>query len=84
MALVQQNLRCDVLRRAANSVGALSYSLSEAVVNELKITVVANHDVLGLEVTIYNILAVQVLEHAGDLGAIETKQNKKLVSITGS
>ena len=76
MALIEQDLRCDVLRRSANCIGALSNNLGKAVINELEIAIAANHDVLGLQVAIDNILAMQVLEDRRDLGAIEAIENE--------
>lgn len=72
MALVEQNLGGDVLRCAANRVSALSDHLGEAIIDQLEIAIIANHDVFGLEVTVHNVFTVQVGKHAADLSAIET------------
>ena len=48
MALIQKNLRCDVLRSTADCVGSLSHYLSEAEVNQLQESILCYHDVLRL------------------------------------
>jgi len=71
VALVQQDLRRDVLRRAANRERALRDDLREAEIDQLKIPVVSDHDVLRLQVPVADVLRVQVLEDADDLRAVE-------------
>ena len=71
MTLVEQDLRCDVLRSTADSVCALGDNLCETVVDEFEVAVSSDHDVFGLQVAIDDVLAVQVLEDGGDLRAIK-------------
>jgi len=80
MTLVQQNLRSDILRSPANRVGSLGHNLGESIVDELEITVVCNHDILWLEVTIANVPRVKVLKDAGNLCAIKGRMTTVEVS----
>ena len=72
MALVQEDFRCNILWSAANCVGALCDHLGESVVNELKIAIVTNHDILWLEITIADVTRMEILEDACNLGAIQS------------
>jgi hypothetical protein len=72
VALIEQYLRCYVLRGAADGVGALADDLSEAEVDELEVALVADHDVLRLQVAVDDVLPVQVLEDANYLSPVES------------
>lgn len=74
MALVEENLWRNVLRRAANGVGALLNMLGKAVVNQLQKAISADHDVLRFQVAIHDILTVQIFENACDLRSIESNR----------
>ena len=76
MALVKQDLWRDVLGRTTDRVGAFGDDLGKAVVDELEVAIVANHDILRFQVAIDDILAVEVLEDRGDLRAIEAKESE--------
>jgi hypothetical protein len=71
VALVEKNLWRDVLRRAADSVGTFGADLGEAKVYQLKIAIGMNHNILGLEIAIDNLFALQVLKNGNDLCTIE-------------
>ena len=73
MSLIEKDLGCDVLGCATNRVGALGHDLRETIVNQLEEAIVTDHDIFRLQVTIYDIAAMQVLENAGNLGAVESK-----------
>ena len=74
MALVEENLWRNVLRRAANGVGALNNFLGKAVIDQLQIAISADHDVLGFEVAIHDVPTVQIFENACDLRSIESNR----------
>ena len=73
MTFVEQNLWCDVLRSTANGVCTLGDDLRKTVVNQFEVAIGADHDVLGLQVTVHYVLTVQVLENGSDLRAIKPK-----------
>jgi hypothetical protein len=77
MALVEQDLRGDVLRSATNGVSPLSDHLRKAKVDELEEAVIPYHDVLWLEVSVTDIFIVQVLEDGDDLGSVKAKEGVK-------
>jgi len=66
-----------VLRRAAEGPGARSRRpelLRVAVVDELEIARVVEHHVLGLDVSVDDLLAVEVRQRAEDVGAVEARR----------
>jgi len=63
VALHRDQLRREVLGRAAEGVGAVGHLLGEAEVAELDETVAVQQYVLGLEIAIDDVPLVQVLEH---------------------
>lgn len=71
MTLVEQNLRSDVLWCTTDGIGTLSNDLSEPEIDQLQKAIISNHDVLRLKVTIDDILSVEVLEDANNLGSIK-------------
>eukprot|EP00968_Pinguiococcus_pyrenoidosus_P005861 scaffold385_cov305-Pinguiococcus_pyrenoidosus.AAC.8 len=84
VALVEDELRRDVLRRAAHGerpgvvdllpVGQLldpGHSLGEAEVDEHQIALVVHHEVLGLEVPVGHAVEVDVAEDLADVGGVE-------------
>lgn len=73
MALIKKYLGSNVLWSSANGVSPLSNNLSKPKVNELEIAVSANHDVLWLQVSVYNILRLEILEYGNHLSSIESR-----------
>lgn len=71
VALIQQDLWCYVLGRAADREGALGNYLRESEINHFEIAIVSDHDVLWLEVAIDDILPMQVLKDADYLRSVE-------------
>ena len=71
MSLVEKNFGCNILGRAADSVGTLGDHFGEAIVDEFEIAIVANHDILGLEVAVTDVSRVEILENACNLGAVQ-------------
>lgn len=71
MTLVEEDLWCDILRCAANGVGAFGDDFCEAVVDQFEVAIVSDHNVLRLQVAINDVFAVQVLEDTCDLRAIK-------------
>ena len=55
MALVEQNLWRYIFWSSANGVGSLSDNLGETEVNHLQVAIGANHDVLWLQVSVYDL-----------------------------
>ncbi len=72
VALVQQNLRSDVLRSSANGVCSLCNDLCKAEVNHLQVAISANHDVLRLQIPVDNVETLKILENRDDLGSVES------------
>ena len=73
VALFLDDLRGEVLGGAADGLGELvPHELGEAEVRELEIAVLADEDVLGLEVAVDDAVGVEVLECEEDLGGEET------------
>jgi len=68
---VQKNLRSDVFGGTTDSVSSLLDDFSKAIVDELEISICANHDVLRLKISVHDVLGMQVLEDRSDLSAIE-------------
>lgn len=71
MALIQQDLGRDVLWGAADRESTLGDDLSESEINHLQVAVVGNHDVLRLQVSVDDVLAVQVLKDTHNLCPVE-------------
>lgn len=71
VTLVQENLRCKILGSTTECVGASLAVLGKTKVSQLQIAFIINKDVLGLEITVDDVLRVKVLEHERHLGAIE-------------
>jgi len=72
---VQENLRGDVFGGTTDSVGSLLDDFSKAIVDELEISICANHDVLRLKISVHDVLGMQVLENRSDLSAIESRES---------
>lgn len=74
VAVAGQQLGCEVLRRAAEGVGRLGCAhvkLAEAEVAQCNVARVVEENVLGLEVAVHDVEAVQVLEREQELGGVE-------------
>lgn len=71
VALVQQDLGSNVLWSSANGVGALRYYFGKTKVDHLQVTVASNHDILGLQIPVYNFFALQVFKDRDNLSAVE-------------
>lgn len=56
VALVQQNLWSDVLGSPADRVGAFAHGLREPEVDHLEVATRADHDVLGFQVAVADVL----------------------------
>ena len=70
VALVQQNLRRQVLRSATQGVGPALDHLREAEVREFQVAIGTDQQIFGLQVPVHYIQRVQVLEHAHDLRTV--------------
>ena len=71
MALIEENLWSNILGGTTYSECAFSYNLSEAEIDHLQISVLAYHDILWLQITIHDVLSMQVFEDGDYLGTIE-------------
>ena len=71
---VEQNLGGEVLGRAAERVGAALAVLREAEVSQLQVAELVDEQVLGLQVAVYDVLRVQVVEHEHNLRRVEPTQ----------
>ena len=72
MTLVQKNLRSNILGRSTNSICALSDCFGEAVIDQLKVAIISDHDVFWLKITVADVMTVKVLENRSDLGTIKS------------
>lgn len=70
MALVHNNLRCDLLRRATQCLRLGGAVLGEPEISDLQVAVTVDQHVLGLEVALDDVLAVQVFEDECGLGSL--------------
>lgn len=71
VALVEENFRSDVLWGSADGVGTFGDDLGESEINHLQVSVTADHDVLGLQVSVDDVQTLEVLEDGHDLGSVE-------------
>jgi hypothetical protein len=72
MALVEDNLWRNILWSSTNGKGSsFIQDFSKSEVGKLEITIISNEQVLRLEVSEDDILAVEVLEASGDSSAIK-------------
>ena len=71
MTLIEKNLRCNIFWSAADSVSTLCHDLGETKINQLEVAIISDHNVLRLQITVANVLAVEVFEDRGDLRSIE-------------
>lgn len=71
VTLIQQNLRRYVFRSTANGKGSLRDNLREAEINHLEVAIVSNHNILWLQISVNDILSMQVLKNTDDLCPVE-------------
>lgn len=71
VTLIEQDLGRNVLRRSTNGVRSLFDDLSKAKIDEFKVTVLVDHNIFRFQITVYNILGVEVLKNSGNLGTVE-------------
>ena len=63
VALVEQHFRRKILGGAAESVSPCFAVLGKAEVSQFQVAILVNQNVFGLEVTVDDVLCVQVLKH---------------------
>ena len=73
VTFVEKHLWGKVLWRSAQGVSTGLNDLSKAKIGQLKIASVVDQNVLGFEVPVNSVLAVEVLKHANDLGRVELR-----------
>ena len=71
MTFIKQNLGRNVLRSSTNCIGSLLDDLGETEINQFEITVRLDHNVLGLQITVDNLLGLKILKDSDDLRAVE-------------
>ena len=72
MALIEDDLRSDVLRGSTDGEGsAFDKELGKSKVSQFEVTVITDEEVLGLEVSEDDVLAVKVFEARGHNGCVE-------------
>lgn len=73
VTLVEEHLGSDVLGSAAQGVGTAAglNDLGETEIGQLAVTVLAQEKILGLQITMDNVLAVDVLEGKRDLEGVK-------------
>lgn len=67
------NLRGEILWRAAQRPGSILYPLREPEIGDLDVTFVIQEYILRLEVPVDNVQAVQVLDREQNLGGVEPR-----------
>jgi hypothetical protein len=72
---VQKDLRGDVFGSTTDSVSSLLDDLSKAIIDKLEVTICADHDVFGLEISVDDVLGMQVLEYRSDLSTVESRES---------
>jgi hypothetical protein len=72
MALVQQNLGCQVLGSATESVGPGFNYLGETEIGKFEVTVLRDKQILRFEIPENNVLVVQVFKYKNNLRSIES------------
>ena len=71
VTLVQKHLRSNVLGRTTKRVGTVFDSLGETEIRKFEETVLREQDVLGLQITVDDVLVVQIGKDNRDLTGIE-------------
>jgi hypothetical protein len=71
VALGRDDLGREVVGRAAQRPGDVRHLFREAKVGDLEVAVAVEQQVLGLEVAVDDVHAVQVVEREHDLGRVE-------------
>ena len=71
VTLIKQNFRREVLWRTAQCVSPCLAVLCEAKVSEFEVALHIDEDVLRLEISIDDVLGVQVFKHQGHLRRVE-------------
>lgn len=79
---VQQNFGSDVFGGSADSVSSLLDDLGKTVIDKFEVSIFADHDVFGLQISVYDVLAMEVLEHGGNLGAVKSTLKLEILRIT--
>ena len=74
VTLVKQDLRGEVLWGSAESVGSSFDYFCKSEISKLEVAIWGDEKVLRLEVSVNCILGVEVLEHHGNLGGVETNR----------
>lgn len=71
MTFVEEDFRCQVLWCTTKCVGSAFHDLREPEICEFEVPIVCNQEVLGLEITVDDVLRMEILEHECHLGSIE-------------
>lgn len=73
MAFIQQDFGREVLGGSAQSVSSALTVLGEAEVRQFQIPGFIDQNILGFQISVNDVLRVQVLEHQAHLCGVETK-----------
>lgn len=73
VALVEEDLGCQVFGSTTESVSARLAILGETKVCQFQISLLVDQNVLWFEISVDNIEGVQVFEHETDLGGVEPR-----------
>jgi len=68
VAFVEEDFGGKVLWRAAEGIGACFAVLGEAEISKLEIAFLVNENVLWLQVSVDDLLGVEILKHEDNLG----------------
>ena len=63
VSLVEEDLGSNVFWSATNSVSSFLDNFGETVIDELEVSIVADHDVFWLQVSVDDVFAMEVLEY---------------------
>lgn len=72
MSLIEQYFRCNVFWCATYGICPFLNNFSKSEVNKFKKTIVSNHDVFRLKISITDIFIVQILKNGCDLSSIKS------------
>jgi len=72
MAFIQNNLRRQVLGRAAEGVSLAVDDFGETEVRQLQVAVSVDQHILGFQVSVDDVFAVQVLEDGNDVRGVKS------------
>ena len=72
VAFIEQNLGSDIFWGSAEGVGSVDHDFGEPEIGQFQVSEGAHQQILGLQVSVYDVHAVHVVENMGHLRRVET------------